>query len=106
MYFSHTVKIPEDHIVRMRNKDTVYVYWEMSRTYIGEKRYTAPKRVCIGKEDPSSPGFMHPNDNFMLYFPEEGMPEKEKKELQMKELMREIEKSGKSIEEVIHFIRS
>ena len=75
MYFSHTVRIPEDHVVRVRNRDTVYVYWEKSREYIGEKKYTAPKRVCIGKEDPSAPGFMYPNGNFMLCFPGEEIPE-------------------------------
>ncbi|MGN0906370.1 MAG: transposase [Bullifex sp.] len=75
MYFGHTVRIPDEHIVKIRNKDTVYVYWEKSREYIGEKKYTAPKRVCIGKEDPSSPGFMYPNNNFMLCFPEEIIPE-------------------------------
>ncbi len=75
MYFSHTVRIPEDHVVRVRNRDTVYVYWEKSREYIGEKKYTAPKRVCIGKEDPSAPDFMYPNGNFMLCFPGEEIPE-------------------------------
>ena len=31
--------------------------------------------MCIGKEDPSSPYFMPPNGNFVMYFPREEMPE-------------------------------
>ena len=43
MYFVHTVRTPEDHVVRVMNKDTVYVYWEKSLEYIGENKYTAPR---------------------------------------------------------------
>ena len=56
MYF----RTSEDHVVRVMNKDTVYVYWEKSLEYIGENKIHSPKRVCIGKEDPSSPYFMPP----------------------------------------------
>ena len=53
MYLGCRVKIPnEGKKVSVKTiSGTPYVYYEYGRTYSKEKKYTIPKRTCIGKQD-------------------------------------------------------
>ena len=53
---------------------TPYVYIERGRTYSKEKKYSIPKRTCIGKRDNEQPDFMFPNEKFLKFFPREALP--------------------------------
>ena len=76
MYLNCKVKIPvEKGISRKKIKQTPYVYYEIGRIYIPEKKYNSPQNVCIGKEIPDHPGMMLPNENYLKYFPRETLPD-------------------------------
>lgn len=76
MYLNCKVKIPaEKGISRKKIKQTPYVYYEIGRIYIPEKKYNSPQNVCIGKETPDHPGMMLPNENYLKYFPRETLPD-------------------------------
>jgi len=64
------VKIPEipGLITRKIVRGGVYIYYEYSREYFADRKYTVPKRACIGRLNPD--GTMTPNDNFAKYLPE------------------------------------
>lgn len=109
MYLKCLVPIPETagKIALLRRKNDTYVYYEVDRTYDSSKRYTAPKRVAIGKLSKADAGMMQPNENFIKYFPEESLPEEQDKSLRsscmrigsyvvIKQLIRESE-----IEEIL-----
>ena len=72
MYLKETVKIPENTagITRKTIKGATYIYYAYKRDYDPEKQYSVPKNTTIGKADPDNPTMMHPNTNFLKYFPE------------------------------------
>ena len=76
MYLGCKVKIPKDggNITVKTINGTPYVYIERGRTYSKEKKYSMPKRTCIGKRDPEQPDFMFPNEKFLKFFPRELLP--------------------------------
>lgn len=76
MYLDCLVKMPNapGKIVFQKKGDTTYVYYEIDRTYDPEKKYTAPKRVTIGKRSKADPDMMQPNENFPRFFPDEELP--------------------------------
>jgi transposase len=76
MYLGCRVKIPnEGKKVSVKTiSGTPYVYYEYGRVYSKEKKYTIPKRTCIGKQDKEQKGFMFPNEKFLKYFPRELLP--------------------------------
>ena len=76
MYLGCKVKIPKDggNITIKTINGTPYVYIERGRTYSREKKYSIPKRTCIGKRDPEQPDFMFPNEKFLRFFPRELLP--------------------------------
>ena len=76
MYLGCKVKIPKDggNITVKTINGTSYVYIERGRTYSKEKKYSIPKRTCIGKCDPEQPDFMFPNEKFLKFFPRELLP--------------------------------
>ena len=76
MYLSCRVKMPDTggKINVKTISGTSYVYYEYARVYNKEKRYTEPKRTCIGKRDPEQPEFLYPNEKFLKYFPRELLP--------------------------------
>ena len=76
MYLGCRVKIPRDggHITVKTINGTPYVYIERGRTYSKEKKYSIPKRTCIGKRDNEQPDFMFPNEKFLKFFPREALP--------------------------------
>ena len=51
MYLKSLVKVPNapGKLLRQKKADTTYVYYEIDRIYIPEKKNTRPKRVVIGK---------------------------------------------------------
>ena len=77
MYLGCRVKIPRDggNITVKTISGTPYVYIERGRAYSKEKKYSIPKRTCIGKRDPEQPDFMFPNEKFLKFFPRELLPE-------------------------------
>lgn len=76
MYLGCKVKIPKDggNITVKTINNTSYIYIEKGRTYSKEKKYSEPKRTCIGKRDPEQPDFMFPNEKFLKFFPGEMLP--------------------------------
>lgn len=58
-----------------KRKGTAYVEYTYGRKYIPEKCYNIPQRTTIGKADPLDPTMMHPNQNFVKYFPDVELPE-------------------------------
>lgn len=77
MYIDCLVKMPHapGKIVCQKKGDTTYVYYEIDRTYDPEKKYTAPKRVTIGKRSKADLDMIQPNENFLRFFPDESLPE-------------------------------
>lgn len=77
MYLDCLVKMPNapGKIVCQKKGETTYVYYETDRTYDPKKRYTAPKRVTIGKRSKDDPDMIQPNENFLRFFPDEALPE-------------------------------
>ena len=65
IYSNIKVKIPNKTVV-MKNGS---VYYQIGRTYLSDKKYNVPKRVCIGKicDDDN----LNPNDNYFEYFNDE-----------------------------------
>ena len=76
MYLGCRVKIPKNggNITVKIINGTPYVYIERGRTYSKEKKYSIPKRTCIGKRDNEQPDFMFPNEKFLKFFPREALP--------------------------------
>ena len=76
MYLGCRVKIPRDggNITVKKINGTPYIYIERGRTYSKEKKYSIPKRTCIGKCDSEQPDFMYPNEKFLKFFPRELLP--------------------------------
>lgn len=77
MYLDCLVKMPKapGKIVCQKKGETTYVYYETGRTYDPDKKYTAPKRVTIGKLSKADPDMIQPNENFLRFFPDEILPE-------------------------------
>ena len=77
MYLDCQVKIPreEGKITEKTIKGTTYIYHEYSRPYLKGKKYTDPKRICVGKKVPGQPELMLPNDKFLKTFPQIMLPE-------------------------------
>ena len=77
MYLDCLVKMPNapGKLVCQKKGETTYVYYETDRTYDPDKKYTAPKRVTIGKRSKDDPEMIQPNENFLRFFPEEALPE-------------------------------
>jgi len=71
---TQTVKIPTHSgaISYKVIKTTTYVYLEKSRTYSKEKKYSIPRRICIGKlaADNVNRDEIIPNEKFYTEFPD------------------------------------
>lgn len=76
MYLNCRVKIPDTggKITSKTIGGTPYVYYEYARIYNKKKKYSEPKRACIGKRDPEQPAFLYPNEKFLKFFPRELLP--------------------------------
>ena len=77
MYLNLTVPVPTEKgkFTIKEIKNTPYIYYEIGRTYDPARKYTSPKRVCVGKACAGIPGMMSPNTNFLRYFPETVLPD-------------------------------
>lgn len=77
MYLDVTLPVPAEKgkITVKTIKKTLYVYYEIGREYNAEKKYSEPKRVCIGKKSSKDSDMMIPNTNFLRYFPEAVLPD-------------------------------
>ena len=76
MYLNCKVKIPESEgkISPKTINGTTYLYYEYARVYNKKKKYTEPKRTCIGKRDSENTEFMYPNEKFLKFYPRELLP--------------------------------
>ena len=68
------VKRPEKTKI-YKQRECKYVYHTTGSLYKKEKQYTVEDRVCIGKMIDDD--FMHPNENYFLYYSLEDVEEKE-----------------------------
>ncbi len=76
MYLNCKVKLPDTggKISVKTIGGVPYVYYEYGRVYNKSKKYTEPKRTCVGKRDPEQPEFIYPNEKFLKFFPREILP--------------------------------
>ena len=70
MYYNYTVTVPQEHVVKIKKDDVLYIYYECGRDYDKDKKYSLPKRMCIGKLCSDDEKKMHPNQNFFRAFPD------------------------------------
>ncbi|EOS40103.1 IS4/IS5 family transposase [Lachnospiraceae bacterium] len=77
MYLDFLVEIPNvKGKITYRNKaGTDYIYYEYDRIYDRSTRKINPKRVTIGKRAEEDPSMMLPNEKYLIYFPDEEIPE-------------------------------
>lgn len=77
MYFSYRVNIPKGKkITKGKIKEVEYISYEYDRVYVAERKYNIPKRTTIGKVCEDDKTMMYPNPNYMKYFSEEEIPNK------------------------------
>ena len=83
MYLDFEIKIPDvpGKITRRAVKETIHIEYEYDRDYYPERKYTIPRRATIGKQMKDDETMMHPNQNFLLYFPDEPLPEEKSGEV-------------------------
>lgn len=77
MYADFRVKIPNEvgKISKKEIKGTTYIYYQLSRTYNPDKKYSQPKSTPIGKMCEDDNDMMIPNNIYLMYFLEEALPE-------------------------------
>jgi hypothetical protein len=77
MYLDFLVRIPDapGKIVRKRIKETVYIDYEYDRSYDAVRRFNIPKRTTIGKQSAVDESMMHPNQNYLRFFPDAELPQ-------------------------------
>jgi len=56
-------------IVIQKKKHSSYVHYEYGRIYEPARKYNVSKRVVIGKQSQNNNSKLHPNPNFLKYFP-------------------------------------
>ena len=102
-----TVPVPEakGKICRQTSRGRVYIQYILDRTYDPKKKYNKPKRTCIGRlaEDGVT---MHPNEKFFEFFPDAPVPERERRRREAEVIAEALSASGKSLEEVLAFLKS
>ena len=77
MYYDSAVKIPmvKGKIITKKKGPAVYILYQYGTDYNSEKRYAVPKRTIIGKQVPTDPDRMYPNDKYQEFFPDAVLPE-------------------------------
>ncbi|MDE5758452.1 MAG: transposase, partial [Allobaculum sp.] len=74
MYFDTVVQVPDPKKLSSFNTIKLgvsYAYYTLSSFYDPSKKYSCPKRVCIGKIVDKQLGLVQPNHNFFQLFPVE-----------------------------------
>ncbi len=107
MYYDFTVPVPKatGKISRQNSGGRIYIHYILERTYDPEKKHTKPVRTCIGRlaEDGVT---MHPNEKFFEFFPDAPVPERERRRREAEVIAEALSASGKSLEEVLAFLKS
>lgn len=82
MYLQAKVKIPEKSagITQKTIRGITYIYYTYGRKYDPAKKYTAPLNAAIGRRLDDEPGMMHPNSNYLKFFPDEPLSEEKGEE--------------------------
>lgn len=77
MYLNTTVKIPDlkGKIITKKKGSATYILYQYGSEYNKEKQYAVPKRAIIGKIANDKPGYMFPNEKYLVYFPNEEIPD-------------------------------
>ncbi len=78
MYLDVLVKIPDvkGKITRKQKGNSIYINYEYGRKYDPDRRFNIPQRATIGKQSKADPSTMQPNQNYLMYFPGETIPDK------------------------------
>lgn len=77
MYLDVLVKIPEvkGKITRKKKGNSIYINYEYDRQYDADRKFNIPLRATIGKQSLSDDAMMQPNQNYVMYFPGEVIPD-------------------------------
>ena len=77
MYLDVLVKIPDEHgkITRKKKGNSIYINYEYGRKYDPARKFNIPRRATIGKQSLVDVSLMQPNQNYMMYFPGEELPD-------------------------------
>lgn len=73
MYFDTVVQVLDSKKLSSFNtisSNVSYAYYTLSSFYDPSKRYSCPKKICIGKIVDKHLGLVQPNSNFSHFFPE------------------------------------
>lgn len=73
MYFDTLVQVPDLKKLCSCNaikSGVSYAYYTLNRSYDPIKKYSLPKRICIGKIHDRQVGLIQPNSNFAKLFPQ------------------------------------
>lgn len=77
MYLDVLVKIPDvkGKITRKRKGNSIYINYEYNREYDPVRKFNIPQRSTIGKQSKADESMMQPNQNYLMYFPGEALPD-------------------------------
>lgn len=77
MYLDVLIKIPDakGKITRRKKGDSVYINYEYGRKYDAVRKFNIPQRATIGKQSNVDGSMMQPNQNYLMYFPGEALPD-------------------------------
>ena len=82
MFKNYTVPVPSikgkiyNKKTKLKNGSvSIYVEYEISRTYDKKRKNTSTRRTTIGTRDPDHDDMMFPNDNYYKYIPDARIPE-------------------------------
>lgn len=77
MYLDVLVKIPDvkGKITRKKKGNSVYINYEYGREYDRARKFNIPLRSTIGKQSMADNSMMQPNQNYLMYFPGERIPD-------------------------------
>ena len=62
-------------IITKKKGSAVYILYQYGTDYNSVKQYSIPKRTIIGKQVPTDPSRMYPNDRYQEFFPDAVFPE-------------------------------
>ena len=75
MFLASVVPVPDYKITRKRIRGTTYIYYLTGTKRDPVTGKPQPDWKAIGRQLPGTPDRMNPNQNYLLYFPEEELPE-------------------------------
>ena len=77
MYYDSAIQTPmvKGKIITKKKGSAVYILYQYGTDYNSVKQYSIPKRTIIGKQVPTDPSRMYPNDRYQEFFPDAVFPE-------------------------------